>query len=131
MNFQAREMQSTVFPDSRHISNLLLPGHSAAFHLVRQLDVLAIDIELPLSLSEYPGEHRARMNAHPHVNGTVCRLLNIFDRLHHRQPHVYAEDRVVWPFDGCTTYTVVTVSQDLDAQLLVSMNKFVSQLQIV
>lgn len=102
---------------------LLLPGHSAALHLIRQLNVLAINVVLPLPLSENPGKYRARVNAHPHVDRAIGRLLNVLDRLHHRQPHMHAEDRVIWPFHGCTTYTVVTIAQNFDAQLLESTNR--------
>lgn len=62
---------------------LLLPGHSAALHLIRQLDIFAVNVVLPLSLPENPGKYRTRVNAHPHVDRAVRRLLYILDRVHH------------------------------------------------
>ena len=95
------------------------PRHSTALHLIRQLDVLAVDVELPLSLTEDTGQHSTGVYTHPHVDRTVGRLLHVLDGVHHRQAHIDAEDSVVRPFHRCSTYTVVTVAEDLYSQLFV------------
>lgn len=60
------------------------PRHSAALHLVREFDILAVDIELPLSLSEDTGQHSTSVYAHPHVDRTIGLLLHVLDGVHHR-----------------------------------------------
>lgn len=99
-------------------NTILLPRHSAALHLVSQLHVLAVDVELPLPLSKHAGQHSPRMYSHPHVHGAVGRLLHVLDGLNHRQAHVNAEDSVVRPLYRCPADAVVTIAQDLDSKLL-------------
>jgi hypothetical protein len=55
----------------------LLPWKSTALHLIGQLHVLGVDVELPLPLAQHSRQHGAGVYAHPHVHGGVGRLLNI------------------------------------------------------
>ena len=63
------------------------------------------------------------MYAHAHVHRTGGLLLDVLDRLDHRQAHVDAEDGVVRTFLGRATDAVVAVAQDLYAQLLVPVDR--------
>lgn len=89
-----------------------LPSLAAALHLIGQLDVFAVHVELPLSLAENPGEYCTRVNTDPHVDRTIGRLLDVLDCLDHGQAHVDAQYRVIRTLLWCATYAVVTVAQD-------------------
>lgn len=99
------------------------PSPAATFHLIGELDILAVDVKLPLALPQNSGQHRARVYADAHVHRTVGRLLDILDCLDHRQAHVDAQHRMVRSLLRCSAYAVVTITQNLYTQLFVPETK--------
>lgn len=45
-----------------------LPGLAAGFHFISQLNVLGVNVKLPLSLAQNAGQHGARMDTDAHIN---------------------------------------------------------------
>ena len=100
-----------------------LPSHSTAFHFVCQLNIFTVNVELPLPLAKYASKHSTRVNSYPHVYRTISFLLDIFNCIHHGQSHMDAKDGMIGSLDWCSTYAVVTVTQNFDAQLFIPVKE--------
>lgn len=50
------------------------PRLTGALHFVGQLDVLTVDIELPLTLAENAGQYGSRVDTDPHVDRRARRF---------------------------------------------------------
>lgn len=53
-----------------------LPWLAAALHFVGQLDVLTVNVELPLTLTQDAGQNGSRMDPDAHINRWTGRLTN-------------------------------------------------------
>lgn len=53
------------------------PSLSTWLHLICQFNILWVDVILPLTLPENPGQNCARVNSDSHVYGRICFLLYV------------------------------------------------------
>lgn len=71
--------------------NLIVPCFSTWFHFIGQLNILWIDVELPLSLPKNSGQYSTCMNSNSHIYWRIRFVLNISEMVNNVRKNLTLE----------------------------------------